>query len=195
MPRQQALFHPAMRFFGWEPEVRKVFVGETVPDTRRLTRFGDDDALERAAVWLEELHPPPGPRAGQEVMSGLMQAQKGLLVFVDGLVKVDRAVATIEQAENLVDGTPDRFGDFPVEPGEKAWVEGDVSCDLQACGLNQIGHGSREPPIRTRSPKEPLSVAADICKVRRGQAAVVSFHFFAFRDRRNAKYSRSASSS
>ena len=28
-------------------------------------RFGDDDALERAAVWLEELHPPPGPRAGE----------------------------------------------------------------------------------------------------------------------------------
>jgi UDP:flavonoid glycosyltransferase YjiC (YdhE family) len=25
-------------------------------------RFGDDDALERAAIWLEELHAPSGPR-------------------------------------------------------------------------------------------------------------------------------------
>jgi rhamnosyltransferase subunit B len=28
-------------------------------------RFGDDDALERAAVWLEELHSSPGPRGGE----------------------------------------------------------------------------------------------------------------------------------
>jgi len=27
-------------------------------------RFGDDEAFERAAVWLEELHPPSGPKAG-----------------------------------------------------------------------------------------------------------------------------------
>jgi len=40
-------------------------------------RIGDDDALERAGVWLEELHPLYGPRPGDLTATGCLAQTQG----------------------------------------------------------------------------------------------------------------------